>query len=182
MTEQTSSNPRVNTAIMIPIMLLQVALGSLLTDLYVPAMPLMVKDFHATSQLVQYTLSSYLLGYSVMQFVYGPLSDKYGRKPIMVIGAIIATIGLYISIIQHVSIYMLILARLIQGAGMAACVSLSRAMISDCYEGKAFARIASYLSLVIGVFPAVAPFLGGQITHFFGWANELYHHGGVSDH
>ncbi len=52
---------------------------------------------------------------------------------------------------------------------MAACLSLSRAMISDCYSGSVFARISSYLSLVIGVFPALAPFLGGQVTHFFGW-------------
>ena len=165
----TAQQPKINTNLLLSLIMFQVGLGSLLTDLYVPAMPVMVQDFHTTSQLVQYTLTAYLLGYSVMQLIYGPVSDKFGRRPVVLLGSLLAAIGLYISVIQHISISTLILARLLQGTGMAACVSLSRAMMSDCFEGKDFARVASYLSLVIGVFPAVAPFLGGQITHFFGW-------------
>jgi DHA1 family bicyclomycin/chloramphenicol resistance-like MFS transporter len=169
MNETTNDTPKINTAIMITLVMFQLALGSLLTDLYVPAMPLMVQAFHVTPQLVQYTLTAYLFGYAAMQLVYGPISDKFGRRPIVIAGSAVAVLGLFLSIMPHASIYMFIFARLLQGSGMAACLSLSRAMISDCYKGTAFARISSYLSLVIGVFPAVAPFLGGQITHFFGW-------------
>jgi MFS family permease len=86
----------------------------------------------------------------------------------------LALLGLILSLIPHLGITGFIASRLLQGMGMAACFSLTRAMISDCYEGKSFAVVASYFSLVVSVFPAISPFLGGMITHYWGWRMNFW--------
>jgi MFS transporter, DHA1 family, multidrug resistance protein len=144
------------------------ALGPLSTDLYLPSLPGMTVALGADLARVQLTLSVFLGAFALSQVVYGPVSDKLGRRPV-----ILAGLGLYCvaSVVCAFAptIEMLIAGRALQAVGAAAPIVLGRAIVRDVYEGPMAARELSRMGMIMGVVPAVAPLIGGLLDPIFGW-------------
>lgn len=145
-----------------------VAIGPVSMALFTPAMPQIAHDFLTTEAAVKLTLSLYFAGFALAQLVCGPLSDGFGRKPVIMV-----FMGIYIaaSIIALVApnIEVLIGARFMQGVGASAGVAISRAIVRDLYVGERSARIMNLIGLMLGLGPAFAPTLGGLTMELFGW-------------
>ncbi|MCF6764378.1 multidrug effflux MFS transporter [Thiotrichales bacterium 19S3-7] len=136
--------------------------------MYTPSLPAITAYFEAGSSLARITISSFLLVLAVSQLFYGPISDKYGRKPVVIFGALIFLIG---SVICSVSptIYSLILGRGVQGLGAGALLILARTIIQDSVSKEKFLMIIAWMSIFFAMAPALSPLLGGALQHGFGW-------------
>jgi DHA1 family bicyclomycin/chloramphenicol resistance-like MFS transporter len=144
------------------------ALGPLSTDMYLPSLPALVTLYGSDMATVQLTLSAFLAGFAVMQLVYGPLSDRYGRRPVLLGGVALYTLA-SIGCAFAGSVEWLILWRFGQALGACAGVVLGRAIARDLYEGAAAAHALSTMAMVLGLTPAVAPIIGGYLHVWFGW-------------
>ncbi|WED24926.1 Bcr/CflA family multidrug efflux MFS transporter [Vibrio sp. JC009] len=143
-------------------------LTPLAMDMYLPAMPQMAADLQTSSNAVQFTLTTYVAGFAIGQLIHGPLSDRYGRRPILISG--IALFGVSAICCAFVdSILALTLIRFVQGLGGAAGAVVLMAIIRDMFDREKFASVMSLVSLVMTVAPLIAPMLGGYITVYFGW-------------
>lgn len=147
---------------------LMVAVGPVSLALFTPAMPEIVHVFGSTQSTVKLTLSVYFAGFALAQLVCGPLSDGYGRKPI-----IMAFMAIYLAAslmaLFSPTIEWLIVARFLQGVGGAAGVAISRAIVRDLFTNESSVRIMNLIGLILGIGPAFAPSLGGLTMQFFGW-------------
>lgn len=145
------------------------ALGPLATDLYLPAMPAIGRAFGVGADQVQLTLSLYMLGFALAQLMVGPLSDRYGRKPVLLGGFALFALASAGCMLAP-SIEALQLGRFLQALGGATGPVLARAAIRDLYEPEEAARRLAYMALAMGVAPAVAPVLGGLLLSAYGWS------------
>ncbi|MFN3656192.1 MAG: multidrug effflux MFS transporter [Pseudolabrys sp.] len=144
------------------------AIGPLTTDMYLPSLPDIARQLGATTAQAQLTISSYLLGFAGAQIFYGPLSDRHGRKPVLMSALIIyaaATLACTLS----TSIEMLIVARAVQGCGGAGGIVLSRAIVRDLYSGARAGREMSLIASVMALAPVLAPLAGGVLQAGIGW-------------
>jgi len=144
------------------------AVGPFSTDMYVPSMPGIGTAFGATTQQVQLTISSYLVGFAVGQIVYGPLSDRYGRKPVLVAALLLYCTATLLCPIST-SIDMLIVLRLFQALGGCGATVLARAVVRDLYAGARAGREMAIIAVVMGLAPLVAPLIGGVLETYFDW-------------
>lgn len=142
--------------------------GSFVNDMFIPALPQMTHSFHTSVSTMQLSLSSGMIGLAVGQLVFGPVSDKYGRKVVLSAGMIIFVIGGVASIFAH-SIAFFVSCRLVQGIGASTGYFLARTMPADVTGGRALAQIMALTGAINGVAPASAPVLGGLFTHWLGW-------------
>ena len=145
-----------------------VAIGPLSTDMYLPAFPELVQYFSADINQVQHTLSIFLIGFALAQLIYGPLSDRFGRKPVLM-GGLLLFLFSSLAIVFVDSISTLSSLRLLQAIGGSAGPVLGRAMVRDIHGPRESARLLSYIGTAMAVAPAVAPILGGYLTVWFGW-------------
>lgn len=157
-----------NKVLFLTIIIMMTVVGLLSTDIFLPSLPQISSDFSSTPEMTQLTISLFLLGLSVSQLVYGPLSESFGRKNIILLGVVIfivASIGCLFSY----SIKSLIIFRLLQGVGACAGMTIGRAIIGDAFTkqeaGKVFATVFPF----VGLSPAIAPAIGGLIDSYFGW-------------
>lgn len=144
------------------------AIGPVSVDMYLPAFPSIAVSLGATSGEVERTLAVYLAGMALAQVIYGPLTDRYGRKPPLFAGLtlyMVASAGCALA----QSVEMLTVCRLAQAMGGAAGMVIPRAVIRDHFETQEAARALSMLMLIMGVAPILAPLVGGQILLFTGW-------------
>lgn len=144
------------------------ALGPLSIDMYLPAFPAMARDLATTPDRVQASLSSYFAGLAIGQVVLGPLADRFGRKPPLLAGLVVyvaASLGCAVA----PSIEVLIGLRFLQAVGACAGVIASRAALRDLYGPRDMARALSFIMLLMGVAPIVAPMLGSVVEARFGW-------------
>lgn len=143
-------------------------LGPASLSLFTPAMPEIVHAFGTTEDAVKMTLGLYFAGFAVTQLVCGPLADGYGRKPVT-----LAFLGIYLvgslGALLAPSIEVLILSRLLQGAGAAVGLSLSRAIVRDLFAHEQCARILNLITLILALAPALAPIIGGLVMQIAGW-------------
>jgi DHA1 family bicyclomycin/chloramphenicol resistance-like MFS transporter len=144
------------------------ALGPFSIDMYLPGFPAIAKSLHTTTENVALSLSSFFIGISAGQLLYGPLLDRFGRKRPLYFGLslyIIASIGCYFA----GSIQMLIGLRFVQAIGSCAAAVASMAMVRDLFPVKDSAKVFALLILVLGASPLIAPTVGGYVTAEFGW-------------
>ncbi|PWB20624.1 multidrug effflux MFS transporter [Flavobacterium sp. HTF] len=144
------------------------ALGPFSIDMYLPGFSGIAKDLHTTVARVSMSLSSYFIGISAGQLLYGPLLDRFGRKKPLFIGLsvyILASLGcVYVTDIDS-----FILLRFIQAIGSCAATVASVAMVRDLFPVKDIPKVFSLLMLVLGLSPMLAPTIGGYVTEDFGW-------------
>ncbi|WP_271424015.1 Bcr/CflA family multidrug efflux MFS transporter [Aequorivita sinensis] len=144
------------------------ALGPFSIDLYLPGFPEIARDLNTTTGEVALSLSSYFIGVSIGQMIYGPLLDRFGRRTPLLIGLFIYLFT-SIYIVYITSVDSLILVRFIQALGGCAGMVAARALVRDLFPVSEIAKIFSLLMLVIAVSPIVAPTLGGFATAYWGW-------------
>jgi len=144
------------------------ALGPLSMDMYLPSLPDIAHVLEAPIARVQLTVSSYLIGFAVGQVIYGPLSDRHGRRPVL-----LAALALYLTstlvCAGAQSAGPLIAGRLLQGIGGSGSIVLARAIVRDCYSGVQAARELSLMGSISAFAPIVAPMIGGVLQTAFGW-------------
>jgi DHA1 family bicyclomycin/chloramphenicol resistance-like MFS transporter len=144
------------------------ALGPLSMDMYLPSLPDIGRTLHTPVLQVQLTISSYLFGFAVGQIFYGPVSDRFGRRPVLLAALVVyalATVGCAVA----QSINALIALRFVQALGGAGAIVLARAVVRDLYSGVRAGRELSLMGAITGVAPIVAPVIGGALQTFFGW-------------
>ena len=147
-----------------------VALGPLSTDMYLPAFPTLVSFFDTSMTQVQLTLSAYLCGFCFFHLICGPLSDRFGRKPILLFGMIVflfASIGC--SFVD--SIEQLIVWRFVQGIGACTGPTIARAMVRDIYGPVKAVNALAYMAAIMALAPVVAPIIGGWMLNFWSWTS-----------
>jgi MFS transporter, DHA1 family, multidrug resistance protein len=142
------------------------AYGPLTIDLYMPALPTIGQEFQ--TERIQQTMSVYFLGMALGQLFMGPLSDKFGRKRPLLFGCALyalASLGCALS----PSLEALLVSRFLQALGGCAGMVLTVSMVRDLFAVKDSARVLSYLVLVMGLAPILAPLIGGQLLLYWGW-------------
>ena len=144
------------------------AVGPLSTDMYLPSLPDIARDLGASTPLVQFTLSAYLIGFACGQIVYGPISDRHGRKPVLLAAVALFTFGTLVCMVST-SIEMLIVARTLQALGGSGAVVVTRPIVRDLYSGARAGRELSLIGSVMALAPVVAPIGGGVLQTAFGW-------------
>jgi len=150
-------------------MILSVAVVDMATDLYTVALPSIANYFKVKGNIAQLTISLNLLGVAVSGLIYGPLSDYYGRRLIMLIGMTIFTLASIVCCIAD-NIILLILIRFIQGAGAGVAGVVGYAAIRDMYSGSEYSRVISKLNMVVALSPGIAPVVGSYIiSHGYSW-------------
>lgn len=144
------------------------AIGPFSIDMYLPGFPAIARDLHTTVGNVSLSLSSFFIGISAGQFLYGPLIDRFGRKRPLYFGLsvyLLTSVGCAMAS----SVNALIVLRFLQALGSCAGMVTSRAMVRDLFAVKDNAKVFSLLMLVVGVSPIIAPTLGGYLTAALGW-------------
>ena len=137
-------------------------------DIYVPSIPEIHRYFSASPAVVQLTVSLFLLMTGIGQLIVGPLSDHYGRRVIIISGAMIYFLS-SIAAAMSPNITFLIIARLVQGFGACSMMVVCFAIVRDLFEGDECARIYSYLNSTIALSPLLAPSIGGYLALYYGW-------------
>jgi len=144
------------------------AIGPLSTDMYLPSLPSIAHQLHGSTAQAQLTISSYLVGFAVGQLIYGPISDRRGRKPVLLAALGVYCVASFISALA-ISVDMLIAARMLQALGGCGGIVLARAIVRDLYSGARAGRELSLMSMVMALAPAIAPLIGGVLQTVFGW-------------
>ena len=156
------------------ILLLALAIGlqPVSTDLYLPGLPGLAKDLNASVAMVQYTLTGLLLAFGTSQLLWGPFSDKVGRRPIMLGGLAVYAIAA-IGCVLSTTIETLVVWRIVQGASMGAVITSARAVVRDLYEPPNGARVMSKAMTGLGLMACTSPPLGGFLSQHWGWQVAL---------
>lgn len=144
------------------------AFAPLSIDMYLPGLPAIAREFNVPTSAVQQTLAVFFIGLSLGQALYGPISDRLGRRRPLLFGCvlyIIASIGCALA----PTLGSLIVLRLAQALGGCAGVVIARSVVRDLFEQRDAARMFSFLMLVMGLAPILAPLIGGQVLGTFGW-------------
>lgn len=144
------------------------AFGSFVNDMYIPTLPVMCRSFHCSVSTCQLGLTFGMIGLGVGQMLFGPFSDRWGRKPILYIALVIFAIGAFCSVWSK-SIWEFIWWRLVQGFGASGGYFLARTIPADMYRGQALAKVMALVGAINGFAPASAPVLGGFVSHRIGW-------------
>ncbi|NWA62286.1 multidrug efflux MFS transporter EmrD [Pantoea sp. B9002] len=145
-----------------------VAVGQMAQTIYVPAMANMAETLNVRSGAIQQVMAAYLMTYGGSQLIYGPLSDSFGRRPVILIGMTIFAVGALIAMFAP-SLDILVLGSAVQGLGTGVAGVMARTMPRDLYSGIALRQANSLLNMGILVSPLLAPVIGALLTHLFGW-------------
>ncbi|MDQ7978224.1 multidrug effflux MFS transporter [Paraburkholderia sp. SARCC-3016] len=146
--------------------------GQLAIDIYVPALPAMARYFQTSPQAIQSSVSGFMAAYAFGQLVFGPVADAYGRKRVLAFGLIVYTIGCLLSLAAP-NLETFVLARCLQGFGIAATNLLAKAITTDSFSGEALMHAFTYLSIAWGLAPIIAPVIGAHLQTWFGWHSCL---------
>lgn len=150
----------------------QIAFGLLAMTLCLPSMQEWGAIFQADQAAVQLTFSAFVVAYGGLQLVYGPLSDRLGRKPILLFGLALAAAGSLMAALAP-GLASLTAARFVQGAGAAATMVVGRAMVQDLFAGAERTRLMAYIGMVLGLCPPLATVVGGQLHVRLGWQSNF---------
>jgi len=157
-----------NRRTMIFFVLLIGVLAPIPIDEYAPSLPAMVGYFDSSVSAMQLSISIFLLALGIGQVVMGPLSDRYGRRIVLVVGISIYLAGTAACIAAD-TVWLLMVGRVVQGFGIASCAMTATTLIGDSFEGDEIGRVTSYFSLTYGLVPILSPVIGGHIQDLWGW-------------
>lgn len=143
------------------------------TDMYLPAFPELGDDLAVSPSIVQLTLTVFLIGLALGQLLFGPLSDRFGRKPPLLVGALVCTAASVGAALAPTT-ELLLGARFVQGLTGAAGVVIARAIVADVFHGPRAASVYSLLGVIVGIAPVVAPLFGGMLAEPLGWRGLLW--------
>ena len=155
-------------AFLIIYLVLLSAFGSFVNDMYLPTLPDMVRSFHTTRSTVQLGLTFGMIGLGFGELILGPLSDRFGRKPILIGALIVFAIGAMCSVWSK-TIHVFLWWRLVQGLGASGGYFLARTIPADLYKGRALAKVMALVGAINGFAPASAPVIGGLVARSVGW-------------
>lgn len=144
------------------------AFSSFVNDMYLPTIPSMMKEFHTTTSMTQMGISMAMAGMGLGSVLWGSASDRYGRKPILIISLIIFVVSTVVSLFSG-SITFFIICRLFQGLGAGGAMVLSTSIPADIYVGRQLAKLMALVGVVNGVAPAFGPVVGGVMADWVGW-------------
>src|SRR6266478_2859989 len=145
------------------------ALNPLAMDMMLPALPNIASAFHITiANRPQAVLSTFLIGFGIGQFVMGPLSDRFGRRPVLIDGMALYCIASVLAITAS-SFEMLLLARVVQGLGTSATRVIATSIVRDCYAGRRMASVMSLAMMVFIAVPVIAPSFGQAVLLLTQW-------------
>jgi len=149
------------------------AIGPLTTDMYLPSLPDIARALGAPTAQVQLTISAYLFGFAIGQIFYGPVSDRHGRKPVLLVAMVLYCVA-SLACALSTSIEMLIAARALQALGGSGGIVLARAIVRDLYSGARAGRELSLIGSVMALAPVLAPIAGGALQTGFGWRSIFF--------
>jgi MFS transporter, DHA1 family, multidrug resistance protein len=165
----TSSLPRAAPhGLLIANLLSQLAFGLLAMTICLPSMQEWGAIFGSSQAAVQLTFSGFVVTYGSLQLLYGPLSDRLGRKKILMLGLAVSFVGSALAALAP-SLPLLVAARVLQGAGAAAGMVVGRAMVQDLFDGPERTRVMAYVGMAMGLCPPMATIIGGQLHVRLGW-------------
>lgn len=144
------------------------ALGSFVNDMYSPALPAMARFFHSTASESQLGLTMGMVGLAIGQLLLGPISDRYGRKPVLLASLLVFIVGAVVSLFSP-NMPFFLGCRFVQGLGASGGYFLARTIPADIYQGRQLAQFMALVGAVNGLAPASAPVLGGIISDDFTW-------------
>lgn len=154
-------------------LLAQLAFGLLAMTICLPSMQQWDRIFGVDQAAVQLTFSGYILTYGGLQLLYGPLSDRMGRRRILLFGLLLSLAG-SVAAAMAPSLPWLVAARVLQGAGAAAGMVVGRAMVQDLFTGAQRTRVMAYISMTLGLCPPLATLIGGQLHVLWGWQSNFW--------
>ncbi len=163
--QATRVQPKLGTIVLLGSL---TAIGALSIDLYLPSLPAIGRGFHADATAVQHSMSAFFLGMAIGGLVYGPVSDRIGRRPALLAG-IVLYVAASIGCAFAPTIGWLVAGRFVQALGACAGQVIARAVVRDRYHHQDSARIFSLLTLVLGVAPMIAPTVGAWLVTFASW-------------
>ncbi len=149
------------------------ALGSFVNDMYTPSLPAMTKFFGATASTVQLGLTMGMIGLGLGQLILGPVSDRYGRKPVLLGATSLFIIAAIVSTFSR-TIGFFLVCRLVQGIGASAGYFLARSIPVDLYTGRPLAKLMAIVGAINGFAPASAPVIGGITADAFDWQGVFW--------
>lgn len=165
----TNPHPGLSFAEFVALIAALMALNALAIDVMLPALPDIAKGLHLTdANEAQTVLTAYLLGFGAAQLLFGPLSDRFGRRPIMLFGLTLYVIASLASVLA-MSFEALLITRLIQGIGCAAPRVIAISIVRDCYGGRQMARVMSLAMMVFILVPVIGPSIGQLVIMFAPW-------------
>jgi len=164
--------PAPNRSMLVFLLLAQMALGLLAMTVCIPSMQDWPAQWGASQAQVQLTFSGYVAAFGLAQLVYGPLADRIGRKPVLLAGLVIAALGSALALSAQ-GLSLLLLARVLQGAGSAAGMVVGRALVQDLFAGAQRTRMMAYVGMTMGVCPPLAALVGGRLHVALGWQSNF---------
>lgn len=159
-------------SIIVGLLFFLVTVAQMSGAIYSPALPEIASSLHATDAQVQLTMSIFMFSFALFPPIYGPLSDRIGRRKIVLFGMVCFLGGTYVCAHAQ-TIEQLWAGRLIQGAGISSVSIIARTVVADLFSGDAMHSAISTIIVSRSVTPLVAPFLGGILQHYFGWRADF---------
>jgi DHA1 family bicyclomycin/chloramphenicol resistance-like MFS transporter len=142
--------------------------GQFATSIYLPSMSAIAADLATSISLVQLTLTAYLVAFALVQLVYGPLSDRFGRRRVVIAGLVVFLAGTLIcAVATHIAT--LLVGRFVQAVGAGAGIVIARAVVRDLFDGAAMMRVMGMITIVFALVPGLTPLLGGVAQDTLGW-------------
>ncbi len=159
--------------VLLPVLAMLTAFAPLSIDMYLPSFPMLTGAFGTDASRVQLTLSAFLLGFGLSPLVYGPLADRFGRRPTLMVAATLY-IGASALCAMATEIDQLIALRFLQALGAGGAPVIVRAIIRDLYSHNEAARTMSLMMVIVGAAPMLAPLIGGFMLVEFGWRSIFW--------
>ncbi|MCI0511480.1 DHA1 family bicyclomycin/chloramphenicol resistance-like MFS transporter/DHA1 family florfenicol/chloramphenicol resistance protein-like MFS transporter [Chromohalobacter marismortui] len=161
-----------SVARLLPLLVGCVMLSPLAIDIYLPSLTVMAEAFDAPFSRLQFTVTLLLLSVGLGQIMVGPLTDRLGRRPVLLCGVVIYMLGALVGM-TATSLGPLYVSRVLQGLGACATMTVAFAAVRDCFTAEQGAKLYSYLNGALCIIPALAPVIGGSLAVTFGWRSNF---------